>query len=91
MVVNDSNLGPKSSKKFHCELCDYTTCKNSQYIRHISTVKHKKLENDSKMVVNDSNLGPKSSKKCDCGKVYNTRVDIIDIKRSVTKRQLRMI
>jgi hypothetical protein len=72
MIVNDSNLGPKSSKNFCCEYCDYSTCKESQFNRHLTTDKHQKLSNDSKMIVNDSNLGPKSSKvyECECGKVY---------------------
>jgi len=72
MVVNDSILVPKSSKHFVCECCDYITSRQSQYKRHLSTLKHKKLNDDSKMVVNDSALGPKSSKpyQCVCGKVY---------------------
>jgi hypothetical protein len=72
MVVNDSDLVPKSSKILYCKLCDYSTSKKSQYDRHIGTLKHKKLQNDSKMVVNDSDLVPKSSKtyNCECGKVY---------------------
>jgi len=72
MVVNDSNLVPKSSEKFICNKCDYYTCRKSQYVRHLSTDKHKKQANDSKMVVNDSDLVPKSSKnyECECGKIY---------------------
>ena len=34
-------LVPKSSKIFHCKNCDYTTSRNSQWDRHISTLKHK--------------------------------------------------
>lgn len=32
---------PKSSKKFYCEKCDYSTSRESQYMRHINTRKHK--------------------------------------------------
>jgi hypothetical protein len=71
MVENDSDLVPKSSKKFCCIYCDYTTSRKSQYERHLSTDKHKKTKNDSKMVENDSDLVPKSSKyECGCGKIY---------------------
>jgi len=71
MVVNDSNLVPKSSNKYECIKCDYTTCRKSQYDRHLSTDKHKKHENDSKMVVNDSDLVPKVPDFiCKCGKIY---------------------
>ena len=72
MIENDSILGSKSSKKFICIFCDYSTCRKSQYERHLSTDKHKMIENGSKMVVNDSSKVPKGSTsyKCACGKVY---------------------
>jgi hypothetical protein len=72
MVVNDSNLVPKSSKIFSCQICDYNTSRKSQFDRHLATDKHKKTENGSKMIVNDSDLVPKSSKifTCSCGKIY---------------------
>ena len=56
----------KSSTNFHCETCDYNTCRESQYNRHIMTTKHIILTNTNKNV-------PKSSAteyKCDCGKYY---------------------
>jgi len=72
MIVNDSKKVPTSSGWFNCELCDYSTCRKSQYQRHLSTDKHKKTSNDSKMIVNGSNLVLKSSKiyNCLCGKLY---------------------
>jgi hypothetical protein len=61
----------KSSKKFQeyfCEKCDYTTCRKSQYDRHLTTQKHKMMTNDDIKV-------PKSSKlyACECGKSYKYR------------------
>jgi hypothetical protein len=72
MVVKDSNLVPKNSEKICCKLCDYSTCRKSQFVRHLTTDKHKKRENDSKMIENDSDLVPKSSNyyECSCGKMY---------------------
>jgi hypothetical protein len=72
MIVNDSDLVPKSSILFCCKLCDYSTCKKSQFNRHLSTDKHQNHTNDSKMVGNGSDLVPKSSNyyKCECGKIY---------------------
>ena len=71
MVVNDSKKVPKSSKKYECICCDYFTSRKSQFDRHLTTDKHKKQENDSKMVVNGSEKVPKSSNfTCECGKVY---------------------
>jgi hypothetical protein len=58
----------KSSKKFHCEKCDYTTSRKSQYDRHILTDKHKMDDKEDKKV-------PKSSAPyfCVCGKDYTYR------------------
>lgn len=69
MVVNDSKKVPKSSKIFFCELCDYSSCRKSQYTRHISTPKHQNKANGSKMVVKKFQ---KSSTPflCECGKTY---------------------
>ena len=60
------NLVPLSSKKFDCELCDYTTSRKSQYDRHLSTGKHKMLINANKMLTKSSN-----EYDCICGKSYN--------------------
>ena len=57
MVPND-----KSSEKFHCEYCDYSTSRSSQYQRHISTDKHKILINP--------NIKTQNSFSCICGKTY---------------------
>ena len=71
MVVNDSEKSPKHCKPFNCELCYYTTCKLSDYTKHLSTDKHKKRENDSKMVVNDSEISQKVAQYiCECGNIY---------------------
>lgn len=72
MIVNDSKKSTKNTKKFCCETCNYLTCRESHYARHLSTDKHKKRYNDSKMVLNDSNLVPKSTTQyaCYCGKIY---------------------
>jgi hypothetical protein len=69
MVVNGSR---KSSEIFHCDICDYSSSRKSQYERHLLTDKHKNRNNGSKMVVNGSNLVPKSSAgyECECGKLY---------------------
>jgi len=42
-----TNKVPKSSKNYMCNLCDYSTCRKSQYERHLNTAKHKMMtEND---------------------------------------------
>ena len=54
----------KSSKKFHCECCDYNTSRLSQFKRHLQTDKHKILQNPTSETF--------SSKiwNCPCGKQY---------------------
>ena len=68
MIQNDTKKVPKSSNFFVCKNCNYSTSRRSQYLRHLSTVKHKKLENDT----NDTKKVPKSSTsfQCACGKIY---------------------
>ena len=71
MIVEDSKKSPKVASKFYCECCDYNTCKKSDYIKHLSTDKHKNSENDSKMVVKSCQKSPKVAKyECECGKIY---------------------
>jgi len=71
MVVNGSKKSQKVAEILSCKFCYYTTCKKSDFAKHVSTDKHKKLANDSKMVVNDSEKSPKVAEYiCECGKIY---------------------
>jgi len=71
MIVDDSKKSPKVAKKFYCEFCHYITSKKSDFVKHLSTDKHKKGDNGSKMVVNGSKKSPKVAEyKCICGKMY---------------------
>ena len=58
----DNILVPKSSKQFACSICNYITSRESQYIRHLSTAKHKKITNGN----NDGSdkFGPLTCKQC---------------------------
>jgi DNA-directed RNA polymerase subunit M/transcription elongation factor TFIIS len=68
MVENDSKLSSKVVKKFTCILCDYTTSKSYDYNKHLSTYKHKKTENGSKMVENGIAKSPKVAESFQCEK-----------------------
>jgi hypothetical protein len=71
MVVNDSKKLLKVAHIFCCSYCDYNTSKKSSFDKHLSTDKHKKNNNDSKMVVNCSEKLPKVAHyECECGKIY---------------------
>ena len=67
----------ESSENFVCELCDYSTSRESQYNRHLLTDKHKNADlstlcQQSSTSVN--NLGSKFV--CDCGKKYKERTGL---------------
>jgi hypothetical protein len=60
----------KSSKKFHCDICDYNTSRKSQWERHILTGKHKKETLELHL---DDVLVPQHMYICDCGNQYKGR------------------
>ena len=51
--------------KFYCKICDYGCSKNSLYIQHLNTSKHKNATN---MLQNATNIFQKNL--CDCGKQF---------------------
>ena len=72
----DTNLMPKSCRKFYCKTCDFICSKESNWNIHINTAKH---NNGYIGVTNDTNLMPKNAKKymdtfvCQCGNTYKFR------------------
>jgi len=59
---------PESMHNYCCSICDYNTCRKSQYDRHLTTGKHIRMTNNDENVL-------KSSKpySCECGKTYKYR------------------
>ena len=62
----DTILVQKSSENYECNKCEYTTCRKSQYDRHLLTAKHRKIVNDSEI---SSNIQDDIF-ECKCGKTY---------------------
>jgi len=66
MATNGNEMAtekvPKSSSKFSCEICDYYTCRQSQYHRHLLTLKHENQQNGNEKVPKV----PKSSQTLNC-------------------------
>ena len=79
-----TDLVPKSSIKFHCEICDYYSSRKSQFDRHILTDKHKQHH----FSTNFNEKVPKSSNacmRCVCGKEYKDRSGLWRHKRRCKK------
>ena len=66
----------KSSNYFCCKNCNYFTSRKSQYERHISTDKHKRLQNnDAGTILNKKYI-------CDCGREYKYRQGLYNHRKS---------
>ena len=57
----------KNSLNFECKNCNFNTCKQNDYKRHLLTVKHKRLQNNDKSGVENKKY------ICDCGREYKYR------------------
>ncbi len=70
---------PKIPKFFECLCCNYNTCNKKDYVKHLTTLKHKNNEN-----TNDTNeKSPKIPKpfQCDCGKIYKHKPSLYNHKK----------
>jgi hypothetical protein len=66
----------KSSSNFCCKKCNYLTSRKSQYERHLSTDKHKRLQNnDAGTILNKKYI-------CDCGREYKYRQGLYNHRKS---------
>jgi len=71
---------PKISNIFNCDSCDYQCCKISEWNKHCSTVKHKRLQNGYSEISKIS----KQNYECNCGKKYNHRQNLYTHKKKCT-------
>ena len=76
-----TNLGSESSKDYVCELCDYTTCRSSQYKRHLLTDKHITRTIETRMKQKSSES---SGHQCICGICFNSRTTLWRHKKKCT-------
>ena len=70
MEINGNCMVQKSTiiknNKYICENCNYTSCRKSQYERHLLTLKHKRKH------LEINNVPKSSGYKCDCDKKFET-------------------
>ena len=69
---------PKVAKMFTCEICDYICSKKSDYTKHLSTGKHKRLTNTAKILPEKT----PNEYDCVCGKSYKHRQSYFNHKKS---------
>jgi hypothetical protein len=74
MKQNETKKVLKSSEKFLCEYCHYSSSRFSQYQRHLSTQKHKKCENETFLKQNETKKDEKF--QCECGITCNSRTTL---------------
>lgn len=68
----------KTPKKYVCKKCDFLSSNKKDYKRHIKTMKHKMITNDTKMIT-------KKPHNCCCGKSYNHRANLCRHKKNCLK------
>ena len=72
----------KSATLFVCEKCKYTTCKKSDYSRHILTPKHKNTTFIQHYTTKSANFFNNVSYfSCECGKTYPYRSSLHNHKK----------
>lgn len=86
MTDFDTKKSTKLNKKYYCEYCDYTTCKLTDYNKHLATDKHKKRENGTKNSTN-STISPIF--ECPiCGGCFNCRSTLYRHKLKCDKKDM---
>ena len=66
----------KNAKKYECELCNFKCSKKSNFNTHLTTLKHKRLQN------NDNGTAEIIKYICDCGKEYKYRQGLYTHKKT---------
>ena len=79
-----TDFTPKNADKFYCKQCDFKCSKKSDWSRHLTTAKHKKL-------TNLTNFTPKNAAPnmhtCDvCNKQYKSRMGLWGHKKKCIKQ-----
>ena len=69
-----TKLSQKVAKNYRCELCDYNTCKLTDYKKHLETIKHQNRENET--LVTDLSLNVAKNLQCVCGIGFNNRTTL---------------
>jgi len=70
MVYMDTQILPQKPQNFTCVICEFVSCNKKDYVRHLSTLKHKNRENDTNRIQKNPKK-PQTSYECiNCKKSY---------------------
>ena len=83
MKQNETRKVPKSAEIFSCIFCDYNTSRKSQFVRHLTTDKHKINTNETKMKQESS-----EKFQCSCDLVCKSRTTLWRHKKICTSNKL---
>ena len=61
-----NKISENLAKKYECILCDFVSINKSDYKRHLSTDKHKRLTNANK----NTEISENTQFTCNCGRIY---------------------
>jgi len=76
----------KIESKFFCEVCNYKCLYKCDWVKHLTTRKHKLSVSGNKKEIEETNLSKKSSNfSCDCGRSYLTHSGLWKHKKSCQK------
>ena len=86
-----SKINEKNERKYICEKCHYVCCYLSDYDRHLSTGKHKRLTNASKMLPENEKLNMTASvvRVINTDRVILSTKKVANLLRRKKKRQMK--
>jgi len=74
MLTDVDAKAEKYAKHFHCEICNYSCSKQSDYKKHLLTLKHQNVDKILTNVdKNAENCAENKKYACKCGKQYTFR------------------
>ena len=91
METLETNKVQKRSINYECKICDYITCRKSQYNRHLDTEKHK---NNSISTIINTKVQQSSliQHKCiNCDKIYKERTGLWKHNKKCNKKHINNI
>jgi len=88
---NGTKISQNSAFKYFCKICDYGTCKKSNYDMHILSDKHTMVTNGYKKGQISAEIQPNYENDifiCNCGKQYKHRQGLWRHKKSCSKEPI---